>query len=183
MLANDLPGVAQVRVFLSHAMLSFSGFVTINDPYSASQGAQDPVPWEVGLSPVGEGRLGPALAAEGPSRRRQRAPVGAERRGGGAPPSLCRREGRGGHSPGAARPSGGAGQGVGGGAHPCGQRSGCLQGRATDATASAAALVGQLGAERRAHQLTKGALDEALAAAEASRTKAVIWRGTVEGEF
>ena len=57
-----------------------------------------------------------------------------------------------------------------------------FRGRATDATASAMALVGQLGAERRAHQLTKGALDEALAAAEASRTEAVVWRGTVEGE-
>jgi len=97
-------------------------------PCSASPGAQDPVPWEVGLSPVGEGRLGPALAAGGPSRRCQRAPVGAERGGRGPPPSLCRREGRGGHGPDAARPSGGAGQGVGGGAHPRGQRSGCLQG-------------------------------------------------------
>ena len=58
-----------------------------------------------------------------------------------------------------------------------------FRGRATDAMASAAALVGQLGAERRAHQLTKGALDEALAVAEASQTKAVVWRGTVEGEF
>ena len=57
-----------------------------------------------------------------------------------------------------------------------------FRGRATDATASAVALVGQLGAEQRAHQLTKGALDEALAAAEASRTEAVVWRGTVEGE-
>ena len=42
---------------------------------------------------------------------------------------------------------------------------------------------GQLGAEQNAHQLTKGALDEALAAAEASRTEAVVWRWTVEGEF
>ena len=57
-----------------------------------------------------------------------------------------------------------------------------FRGRATDATALAAALVGQLGVEQRAHQLTKGALDEALAAAEASRTEAVVWRGTVEGE-
>ena len=32
------------------------------------------------------------------------------------------------------------------------------------------------------HQLTKGALDEALKAAEASRTEAVVWRGKVEGE-
>ena len=57
-----------------------------------------------------------------------------------------------------------------------------FRGRATDATASAVALAGQLGVEQRAHQLTKGALDEALAAAEASRTEAVVWRGTVEGE-
>ena len=40
--------------------------------------------------------------------------------------------------------------------------------RAVEATASATALAGQLGAEQNAHQLTKGALDEALAAAEAS---------------
>ena len=58
-----------------------------------------------------------------------------------------------------------------------------FRGRATEATASAVALAGQLGAEQRAHQLTKGALDEALAVAEASRTEAVVWRGTVEGEF
>ncbi|XP_066341224.1 uncharacterized protein [Miscanthus floridulus] len=58
-----------------------------------------------------------------------------------------------------------------------------FRGRAVEATASAAAHAGQLGVEQRAHQLTKGALDEALAAAEASRTEAVIWRGTVEGEF
>ena len=57
-----------------------------------------------------------------------------------------------------------------------------FRGRATDATASAAALEGQLGAEQRAHQLTEGALDEALAAAEALRTEAVVWRGTVMGE-
>ena len=43
-----------------------------------------------------------------------------------------------------------------------------FRGRATDVTASALALVGQLGAEQNAHQLTKGALDEALAVAEAS---------------
>ena len=58
-----------------------------------------------------------------------------------------------------------------------------FRGQATDATTSVAALAGQLEAEQRAHQLTKGALDEALTAAEASRTKAVVWRGTVEGEF
>ena len=55
--------------------------------------------------------------------------------------------------------------------------------RAVEATASATVVVGQLGAEQNAHQLTKGALDEALAAAEASRTEAVVWRWTVEGEF
>ena len=54
--------------------------------------------------------------------------------------------------------------------------------RAVEATASAMALARQLGAEQNAHQLTKGALDEALAAAEASRTEAVVWRGKVEGE-
>ena len=37
--ADELPGVAQVRVFLSHATLSFSSFVAINDPCSASLGA------------------------------------------------------------------------------------------------------------------------------------------------
>ncbi|XP_066342313.1 uncharacterized protein [Miscanthus floridulus] len=52
--------------------------------------------------------------------------------------------------------------------------------RAVEATALATALAGQLGAEQNAHQLTKGALDEALAAAEASRTKAVVWRGVAE---
>ena len=58
-----------------------------------------------------------------------------------------------------------------------------FRGRAVEATASAAAHAGQLGVEQRAHQPTKGALDKALAAAEASRTEAVVWRGTVEGEF
>ena len=57
-----------------------------------------------------------------------------------------------------------------------------FRGRAVEATALAAAHAGQLGAEQRAHQLTKGALDEALAAAEPSQTKAIVWRGTVEGE-
>jgi len=54
--------------------------------------------------------------------------------------------------------------------------------RAVEATASATALAGQLGAEQNAHQLTKGTLDEALAAAKASRTEAVVWRGKAEGE-
>ena len=42
--ADDLLGVTQVCVFFSCATLSFSGFVTINDPCSASPGARDPVP-------------------------------------------------------------------------------------------------------------------------------------------
>ncbi|XP_066384789.1 uncharacterized protein [Miscanthus floridulus] len=54
------------------------------------------------------------------------------------------------------------------------------RGRAAEATASAASLAGQLGAEQRALQLTKGALYEALAAAKASQTEAVVWRGMVE---
>ena len=54
--------------------------------------------------------------------------------------------------------------------------------QAEEATASGKALAGQLGAEQSAHQLTKGALDEALAAAEASRTEVVVWRGKAEGE-
>ena len=55
--------------------------------------------------------------------------------------------------------------------------------RAEEATASCKALAGQLGAEESAHQLTKGALDEALTTVEASRTEAVVWRGKAEGEY
>ena len=36
--------------------------------------------------------------------------------------------------------------------------------------------------EQRAHQLMKGALDEALTVVEASQTEAVVWRGKAEGE-
>ena len=54
--------------------------------------------------------------------------------------------------------------------------------RAKEATALGKALAGQLGAKQSAHQLIKGALDEALAAAEASRTEAMVWRGKAEGE-
>ena len=54
---------------------------------------------------------------------------------------------------------------------------------AEEATASGKALAGQLGAEESAHWLTKGALNEALAAVEASRIEAVVLRGMVEGEF
>ncbi|XP_066381992.1 uncharacterized protein [Miscanthus floridulus] len=52
--------------------------------------------------------------------------------------------------------------------------------RAEEATASGKVLVGQLGAEQSAHQLTKGALDEALMVVEASWTEAVVWRGKAE---
>ena len=37
--------------------------------------------------------------------------------------------------------------------------------------------------EQSAHQLMKGALDEALTAVEASQTKAMVWRGKAEGEY
>ena len=67
-------------------------------------------------------------------------------------------------------------------AHAASERD-AFRPRAVEATASATALAGQLGAEQNAHQLTKGALDEALAIAEASQTEAVVWRGTAEGEF
>ena len=96
----------------------FSSFLVVNDPCSASLGARDPVPWEVSLSPAGEGHLGPAPAAKGPACGSQRASGGAERGGGGPSASLCQREGRGGHGPGAGRPFDGVGQGVGGGAYP-----------------------------------------------------------------
>ena len=71
----------------------FLSFLAVHDRYSAYPGARDPVPREVGLSPVGEGCLGPALAAEGPACRCQRASIGTERGGGGPPPPLCRCEG------------------------------------------------------------------------------------------
>ena len=46
--------------------------------------------------------------------------------------------------------------------------------RAEEATTLGKALAGQLGVEQSAHQLTKGALHEALKEAEASRTEAVV---------
>ena len=46
--------------------------------------------------------------------------------------------------------------------------------RAEEATASANAIAGQLGAEQGAHLLTKGALAEALKVAKASRVKALV---------
>ena len=54
--------------------------------------------------------------------------------------------------------------------------------RAEEATASAKALAGQLGAEQGAHQLTKGTLAGALKVAEVSQTEALVWKGKVEGE-
>jgi len=55
--------------------------------------------------------------------------------------------------------------------------------RAEEVMASGKALAGQLGAEESAHQLTKGALNEALAMVEASQIEAVVLKGAVEGEF
>ena len=55
--------------------------------------------------------------------------------------------------------------------------------RAEEVTASGKALAGQLGAEESAHQLRKGALNEALAAVEASQIEAVVLKGAIEGEF
>ncbi|XP_066365066.1 uncharacterized protein [Miscanthus floridulus] len=51
---------------------------------------------------------------------------------------------------------------------------------AGEAMTSIKALVGQLGTEQGVHQLTKGALDEALKVAEASRTEAMVCRGKAE---
>ena len=55
--------------------------------------------------------------------------------------------------------------------------------RAKEATVSAKAIAGQLGTEQGAHQLTKGALDEALKVAEASWVDALAWKTKCEGEF
>jgi len=55
--------------------------------------------------------------------------------------------------------------------------------RAEEATTSGKALARQLGVEESAHWLTKGALNESLAAVEASQIEAVVLRGAVEGEF
>ncbi|XP_066316622.1 uncharacterized protein [Miscanthus floridulus] len=51
---------------------------------------------------------------------------------------------------------------------------------AKEATALGKVLAGQLGVEQSAHQLMKGALDEALKVVEAFRTEAVVWRGKAE---
>ena len=54
--------------------------------------------------------------------------------------------------------------------------------RAEEATASAKAIAGQLGAEQGAHLLTKGALAEALKVAEASQVEALAWKKKSKGE-
>ena len=48
--------------------------------------------------------------------------------------------------------------------------------------ASAKATAGQLGEEQGAHVLTKGALEEALKVAEASRVEVLTWKKKCEGE-
>ncbi|XP_066396241.1 autophagy-related protein 23-like [Miscanthus floridulus] len=53
--------------------------------------------------------------------------------------------------------------------------------RAEEVRATAVATTGQLGAEQRAHELTKGALAEATKAAEASQGEALKWREKAEG--
>ena len=58
-----------------------------------------------------------------------------------------------------------------------------LLSRAEEATVSAKAVAAQLGEEQGAHALIKGALDEVLKAAEASRVDALAWKGKYEGEF
>ena len=51
-----------------------------------------------------------------------------------------------------------------------------------EATVSAIAVAGQLGAEQGTHALTKGALDKALKVVEASRVDALAWKTKCEGE-
>ena len=58
-----------------------------------------------------------------------------------------------------------------------------LKSRAQEATASAKATAGHLGAEQSEHQLTKVALVEATKAAEASRVEALDWKKKAEGKF
>ena len=53
---------------------------------------------------------------------------------------------------------------------------------AEEVMVSAKAIAAQLGEEQGAHTLTKGALDEALKAAEASRVKVLAWKKKCEGE-
>ena len=121
MICPALPRYASSFVMRCRLVLSL---FAVHDPCSAYPGARGLVPREVIVPPSGEGRLGPARAAEGPARQRQQASVGAERGGGGPPPSLCRYEGRGGQGSGAGRPFGGASQGARGGADPGDRRAG-----------------------------------------------------------
>ena len=58
-----------------------------------------------------------------------------------------------------------------------------LKSWAQEATASAKATAGQLGAEQSEHQLTKVALAEATKATEASRVEALAWKNKAEGKF
>ena len=54
--------------------------------------------------------------------------------------------------------------------------------RAEEATTSAKALAGQLGAEQGVHLLTKGTLAEALKVAEDSRVEVLSWKKKCGGE-
>ena len=54
--------------------------------------------------------------------------------------------------------------------------------RVEEAMASAKAIIGQLGAEQGTHLQTKGALEEALKVAKASRVDALAWKKKCEGE-
>ena len=58
-----------------------------------------------------------------------------------------------------------------------------LKSWAQEATASAEATTGQLGAEQSEHQLMKVALAEATKVAEASRVEALAWKNKAEGKF
>ena len=56
----------------------FLSFLTVLNPYSAYLGARGLIPREVDVPPMGEGHLGLAPAAEGPTRPCQRAFIGIE---------------------------------------------------------------------------------------------------------
>ena len=86
MICPMLPKYVSSFPMRRHLVLSF---FAVHDPCSAYLGARGPVPWEVVVPPSGEGRLGPAPAAEGPARQCQRASIGTERGGGGPSSSLC----------------------------------------------------------------------------------------------
>ena len=63
--------------------------LAVLDVCFAYLGARGPVPREIDVPLEGDGRLGPAPAAEGSACRCQQASIGAERGGGGPSPSLC----------------------------------------------------------------------------------------------